>query len=201
MESTLDNTVVTTTETTPGAGSAAPEDSQDKLASTLVQMIEEQLKGSSTAPASQETTEDSVAPLSKEAIQAIVAEQIAAAAKNSSETKPAPEQAKPENLQAEVQALRAQLAAGELRTAAVAELEKDGYPLGLADLIDFSSEDKAKSSLAKVKEVYAAGIEAALKEKLKGKTPAGLGGNKALGSSASTAAQRVSDLNTHRIIK
>lgn len=64
----------------------------------------------------------------------------------------------------------------DLREEAVAALSKDGYPVGLAELVSYSSKDSMTASLATVTETFKTCLTEAVNQKLKGKTPAGLGG-------------------------
>lgn len=76
----------------------------------------------------------------------------------------------------EVTNLKAQLLAKELKETAVSSLSKDGFPVELANLVDYTSKENMEKSLAAVQDVFKNSLAAALKEKLKGKTPSGLGG-------------------------
>lgn len=75
----------------------------------------------------------------------------------------------------ELAGLKAQLLAKDLKQTAVDTLDKDGFPVKLAELVDYSSKESMDSGLATVKEVFQESLAAALKEKLRGKTPIGLG--------------------------
>ncbi len=72
--------------------------------------------------------------------------------------------------------LEAKLLQRDLKDSALAKLEKEGLPVGLADLLDYSSQEGLDKSLERVQEVFKASLEAAVKERLRGRTPAGLGG-------------------------
>lgn len=73
-------------------------------------------------------------------------------------------------------ALEAKLLQRDLKDAALARLEKEGFPAGLADLLTYTDQDSMEKSLVHAQEVFKACLEAAVKERLRGKTPAGLGG-------------------------
>lgn len=85
--------------------------------------------------------------------------------------------AQAESAQNEVAELKAQLLAKDLQQKAVTKLDKDGLPVKLAELLDYSSEDNMTKSLAAVTEVFKESLQTALLAKLKGKTPLGLGQN------------------------
>ena len=72
--------------------------------------------------------------------------------------------------------LEAKLLQRDLKDAALAKLEKEGFPVGLADLLTYTDQESMEKSLGRVQEVFKAGLEAAVKERLRGKTPEGLGG-------------------------
>lgn len=55
------------------------------------------------------------------------------------------------------------------------ELEKAKIPLVMADYIDYTSEATVKKSTAKLQEVFIESVNAAVKERLRGRTPEGLG--------------------------
>ena len=90
---------------------------------------------------------------------------------------PPEERAKAENeaKEKEVADLKAQLLQRDLKQTAVAALDQAGYPVALADMLDYTSKESMEKSLAAVQETFKSSLEAALKEKLRGKTPAGLG--------------------------
>lgn len=71
--------------------------------------------------------------------------------------------------------LQQQLAARELKDAALKDLEAEGFPSSLAELVDCSNQENEKKSLELVKASFKASLADAIKEKLKGKTPEGLG--------------------------
>lgn len=75
----------------------------------------------------------------------------------------------------ELAGLKAQLLAKDLKQSAVSTLDKEGFPVKLAELVDYTSKENMESSLATVQNVFQEALAAALKEKLRGKTPAGLG--------------------------
>jgi len=54
-------------------------------------------------------------------------------------------------------------------------LDQAGYPVALADMLDYTSKENMEKSLASIQDTFKSSLEAALKEKLRGKTPAGLG--------------------------
>lgn len=76
----------------------------------------------------------------------------------------------------ELAALKAQLLQRDLKDAALARLEEEGFPVGLADLLDYSSQEGMEKSLGRVQEIFKSSLEAAVKDRLRGRTPAGLGG-------------------------
>lgn len=76
----------------------------------------------------------------------------------------------------EVEGLRAQLLQRDLKDAALKQLEKDGFPTGLAELLTYTDKEAMEKSMAHVQEVFKSCLEAAVRERLRGKTPEGLGG-------------------------
>ena len=76
----------------------------------------------------------------------------------------------------EVEDLRAQLLQRDLKDAALKQLEKDGFPAGLAELLTYTDKEAMEKSMAHVQGVFKGCLEAAVKERLRGKTPEGLGG-------------------------
>lgn len=75
----------------------------------------------------------------------------------------------------EIETLRAQLLQKELKESAVKSLEKEGFPVGLAEMLNYSSKENMESSLKQTQEIFKESLSAAVKERLKGKTPEGLG--------------------------
>lgn len=71
--------------------------------------------------------------------------------------------------------LEAQLLAHDLKDKAVARLSGDGYPVGLADLLPLTSEQDMTAACDKLTEAFDAAVAATVKERLRGKTPEGLG--------------------------
>lgn len=63
----------------------------------------------------------------------------------------------------------------ELKESAVKSLEKEGFPVGLAEMLNYSSKENMESSLKQTQEIFKESLSAAVKERLKGKTPEGLG--------------------------
>lgn len=74
----------------------------------------------------------------------------------------------------ELEKLRHDLVVRDCKDAAIKELDKAEYPVELADILDYTSEDSAKESLGKVMKTFADCLEKGIKERLKGKTPNGL---------------------------
>lgn len=75
----------------------------------------------------------------------------------------------------EITQLKAQLLAHDLKDKAVARLSGDGYPVGLADLLPLTSEQDMTAAIDKLTEAFDAAVAATVKERLRGKTPEGLG--------------------------
>lgn len=75
----------------------------------------------------------------------------------------------------EIETLRAQLLQKELKESAVKSLEKEGFPVGLAEMLNYSSKENMESGLKQTQEIFKESLSAAVKERLKGKTPEGLG--------------------------
>lgn len=74
-----------------------------------------------------------------------------------------------------ISALEQKLVAKELHETAVADLSKEGFPVGLAELVAYSSKEEMTASLGKTKEIFKTCLAETITQKLKGKTPAGLG--------------------------
>lgn len=89
------------------------------------------------------------------------------------EEKAAEEQQKKDD---EIQSLRSQLLQKELREDATKTLEKDGFPVRLADALDYSSKERMEETLKNTTEVFKESLATAIQARLKGKTPEGLGG-------------------------
>ncbi len=75
-----------------------------------------------------------------------------------------------------IKSLENQLAKKELTEAAIASLQKDGYPTQLANLLDYTDESAMKKSLSSVTAVFKDAVAEAVNTRLKSKTPDGLGG-------------------------
>lgn len=72
--------------------------------------------------------------------------------------------------------LEAKLLRRDLKDAALSRLEKEGFPVGLADLLTYTDQESMEKSLERVQEVFKTSLESAVKERLRGRTPEGLGG-------------------------
>ena len=72
--------------------------------------------------------------------------------------------------------LRTELLQRDLKDAAVKKLTDEGFPVGLADLLTYTDKESMEKSLQQTQEVFKSALEAAVKERLRGKTPEGLGG-------------------------
>lgn len=89
------------------------------------------------------------------------------------EEKAAEEQKKKDT---EIESLRSQLLQKELKEAATKALEKDGFPVGLAGVLDYSSKERMEETLKSTTAVFKESLASAIQTRLKGKTPEGLGG-------------------------
>lgn len=78
--------------------------------------------------------------------------------------------------EAELAEARAQLLRKDLKDEAIKTLSEDGYPAALADMVDYTSKDAMQRSLQQVQATFKDSLAAAINERLRGKTPAGLGG-------------------------
>ena len=81
-----------------------------------------------------------------------------------------------EKKDSEIASLKNQLLQKELRESATKALETDGFPVGLADVLDYSSKERMEETLKNTTEIFKSSLEVAIKSRLKGKTPEGLGG-------------------------
>lgn len=89
------------------------------------------------------------------------------------EQKAAEEQQKKDS---EIASLKSQLLQKELREDAARMLEKDGFPAGLADVLDYSSRERMEATLKGTTAVFKESLASAIQARLRGKTPEGLGG-------------------------
>ena len=76
----------------------------------------------------------------------------------------------------ELTKLRTELLQRDLKDAALKKLTDEGFPVGLADLLTYTDQESMEKSLKHTQEVFKGALEAAVKERLRGKTPEGLGG-------------------------
>lgn len=81
-----------------------------------------------------------------------------------------------EKKDSEIASLKSQLLQKELRESATKTLEADGFPVGLADLLDYSSKERMEETLKNTTKIFKDSLEVTIKSRLKGKTPEGLGG-------------------------
>lgn len=81
-----------------------------------------------------------------------------------------------EKKDSEIASLRSQLLQKDLRENAAKALEKDGFPVGLADVLDYSSRERMEETLKNTMDIFKESLSAAIKSRLKGRTPEGLGG-------------------------
>lgn len=172
------------TKTTPGAaeetaatsngaqdkgaeGTAAKE--QDGLMQKLVDFLSRGEKKSAPGKDKPAEAEGDGKTYTQAELEAAVAEAVAKAGAKQ------PEKAAGADVQKELAELKAQLLGKELRELAAAELQKQNLPADLAALLDYSSKEKMQASLKTVAESFNSSIEAAVKDRLKGTTPPGLG--------------------------
>ncbi len=81
-----------------------------------------------------------------------------------------------EKKDSEIASLRSQLLQKELRENATKALEADGFPVGLADVLDYSNRERMEATLDSTTKVFKDSLAAAIQSRLKGRTPEGLGG-------------------------
>lgn len=81
-----------------------------------------------------------------------------------------------EKKDAEITSLRSQLLQKELRENATKSLEADGFPVGLAGVLDYSSKERMEETLKNTTEIFKESLAVAVQSRLKGRTPEGLGG-------------------------
>lgn len=91
-------------------------------------------------------------------------------------------QAESEAKENELSKLRAELLQRDLKDAAQSKLGKEGYPVGLAGLLNYTDQASMEQSLAHTQEIFKAALQTAIKEKLRGRTPQGLAGASNTGS-------------------
>ena len=75
----------------------------------------------------------------------------------------------------ELKTLRAELLKKELKEKAVKKLQESGDPIGLAELLNYGSEEEMEKSYEHTLKTFRGCFSAAITERLKGKTPEGLG--------------------------
>lgn len=78
--------------------------------------------------------------------------------------------------QAENARLQAEITKRDLHSEAVTSLSNDGFPVGIAELLDYTDKKSMETSLAKAVTIVKQSIEQGVNNRLRGKTPAGLGG-------------------------
>ena len=98
-----------------------------------------------------------------------------------------PEKSGEGDMQKELAELKAQLLSRELHELAAVRLKESNLPADLAALLDYSSREKMQASLKTVADSFNSSIEAAVKDRLKGKTPLGLG----MGNSKETIEEQI----------
>lgn len=76
----------------------------------------------------------------------------------------------------ELESLRGQLLQRDLKEQAVSALDKEGFPVKLAETLDYSSKENMEKSLKGTMDVFRDSLKVAIETRLKGKTPEGLGG-------------------------
>lgn len=72
--------------------------------------------------------------------------------------------------------LLAELTKRDLKAEAIASLSKDGFPVDIAELLDYTDKKSMETSFSKAVEIFKKSIEQGVNDKLRGKTPLGLGG-------------------------
>lgn len=80
-----------------------------------------------------------------------------------------------EKKDSEIASLRSQLLKKELKENAVKSLETEGFPAGLADVLDYSSKERMEETLQNTTKIFKESLGAAIQTRLKGRTPEGLG--------------------------
>ena len=76
----------------------------------------------------------------------------------------------------ELESLKGQLLQRELKGQAVRSLDQEGFPVKLAEMLDYSGKESMEKSLASTMELFRDSLKMAIETRLKGKTPGGLGG-------------------------
>lgn len=194
MAEELNTTAATTAaDPAPAGGEAAPEGPAAPTAeqrTAFQRFMDSLFGGKAEAPAGQEGADGERAkqePEAKTYTEAELQAQLEAAksvwaaeqAEQARLAKLSPEErakAEGEAKDKELEGLKAQLLQRELKDTALAKLEKEGFPVGLADILTYTDQESMEKSLGRVQEIFKASLESAVKERLRGKTPAGLGG-------------------------
>jgi len=81
-----------------------------------------------------------------------------------------------EKKDSEIADLRSKLLQKELKENATKALEADGFPVSLAEMLDYSSKERMEETLKNTMNVFKDSLASAIQTRLKGKTPEGLGG-------------------------
>lgn len=187
---TVETTAATTTGAAPEASAAAqmPAAEQLSVGQKLLNLLglgsEKTETPPASAPANKEAGGGSTTPSAAEKtftqadLEAAVAKALAEKDEAARLAKLPPEErakAESEAKDKEIAGLKAELLQHDLKQSAVATLDKAGYPVALAEVLDYTSKEAMEKSLATIQDTFKSSLEAALKEKLRGKTPAGLG--------------------------
>lgn len=85
------------------------------------------------------------------------------------------QKAKEKENEEKIKQLEHELLKKELKDEALSFLNKEGYPAGLVDLVKLDSKEEMEKSLQTVTQVFRETLKIAVNERLRGKTPAGLG--------------------------
>lgn len=193
----MDETKDTTAQAnTPEGGTALPADGQDKTATTgeqqnAFQKFMATLFGEKADGKVDSSAEDKATPPAKPAGDKTYTEAELSAALDANKQHweaqrqeearlaklPPDERAKAESeaRDKKLADLEGKLLHRELKDTAVAQLAKDGYPAGLADVLIYTDKTSMEESLGNITAVFKSCLEAAINERLRGKTPEGLG--------------------------
>ncbi len=177
-------------ENIPAAGSATQGENaagSSKEADGLMQKFVDFLSRGEKKAAETKTAKETISgekTYTQAEFEAAVAEAVAKASVGGEKQPKKPAEG---DMQKELAELKAQLLSKELHELAATKLKEGGLPEDLAALLDYSSKEKMEASLKTLQDSFTANLETAVKERLKGKTPLGLG----TGSSKETIEEQI----------
>lgn len=172
--------------------------------SQVVETKEEPKDGTSTTSEVETTTAEEkvdeteeksdvdIAAAIEQAKKDAIAEYVAKQEEEARKAKLTPEERKAEEDSAkdkQIADLQHELMVRNCKDKAVQALDEKKLPVGLADILNYESEESAQTSLDAIVKVFGECLENAVKERLKGRTPTGLNANNDINSFADEQAK------------